>query len=61
MRKPNPKDCDQGDGNGVNWDCFDEAMGDFEDAERDRELEERMERTEEKERMADYSDQVEGE
>ena len=41
MRKPKPSDCDPGDGNGPDWDCYDEAMGDYEDAERERELEER--------------------
>ena len=55
MRKPKPSDCD--DGNGVDWDCYDDAMGDYEDSERDRELEERSERTDERERYADYSDQ----
>ena len=83
MRKPKPSDYD--DGNGVDWDCYDEAMGDYEDSERDRELEERSvlievkgkppekliilqdgeeleernERTDERERYADYSDQEE--
>ena len=57
MRKPKPSDCDNGDGNGTDWDCFDEAMGEFEDAERDRELEERNEAIDEREHYADYSDQ----
>ena len=58
MRKPKPSDCDDGCGE-VDWECFNEAMGDFEDSERDRELEERMERQDERERYADYSDQEE--
>ena len=37
--------------------CFEEAMGQYEDEERDRYLEEQCERIDERERMADYSDQ----
>ena len=56
MRKPKISKFREDDGT-VDHEAFDETMGDYEDAERDRELEERNERTEEKERHADYSDQ----
>lgn len=56
MRKPKRSDCTDEHGN-VDHECYDDAMSNYEDAERDRELEERMERKEEKERMADHSDQ----
>jgi hypothetical protein len=56
MRKPKRSEFDNGDGT-YDHDGFNEVMGDYEDSERDRELEERMERTEERERHADYSDQ----
>ncbi len=68
MRKPKPSDCDDGVGN-IDWDCFDDAMGDYEDEQRDLEIEKRWEdddeehfkKIEDRERYADYSDQVEGE
>lgn len=59
MRKPKPSEFDTGDGNGVDHDAYDDKMSEYEDAERDRELEERNERTDEKEHYADYSDQGE--
>ena len=57
MRKPKRSEFDEGDGNGIDHDAYDEKMSEFEDAERDRELEEHFERTEKKERYADHSDQ----
>lgn len=60
IRKPKKIDCDNGDGNGVDWDCYDDAMSDYEDSERDRELEERNEEIDEREHYADYSDQEKG-
>lgn len=56
MRRPKRSDCIDEEGN-IDHECYDDAMGNYEDAERDRQLEEEMERTEEKERYADYSDQ----
>ena len=56
MRRPNIGDFDNGDGT-TDYEEFDEKMSDFEDSERDRELEEHFERTEERERQADYTDQ----
>lgn len=56
MRKPRPSDCtDENDE--FDPECYGSAMGDYEDFCRDQELEERMEREDEKERMADHSDQ----
>ncbi len=52
MRMPHPKEFDQGDGNGVDYEAYEEAMGDYEDAERDKELDEFFEKEEEKERKA---------
>ena len=57
MRRPRLQDCDDGDGNGPDLECYYEAMSRYEDEERDRQLEEEMDRKEEKERHADYSDQ----
>ncbi len=52
MRKP--KRSDSTDDNGeVDYDEYESAMGDYEDAERDREIEERWEREEE-----DVGDQI---
>lgn len=56
MRKPKYRDCTDEYGE-FDFECYEEAMGDYEDSERDRELEERFERQDEKERQADYSDQ----
>jgi len=45
MRKPMPSDCN--DGNGVDWECYDDAMGTYEDTAyeeaRDRKMEEELE------------------
>ncbi len=56
MRKPKYSDCTDDNGE-FDAECYDEAMGNYEDSERDRELEEHFERQEEKERYADHSDQ----
>lgn len=57
MRRPSlERDFKEDDGS-YDYDGFEDAMGDYEDAQRDREIEERFERQDEKERMADYSDQ----
>ena len=60
MSKPKISKFREDDGT-VDHEAFDETMGDYEDEmyqeHKDRELEERNERTEEKERHADYSDQ----
>ncbi len=53
MTKPKPSYCDTGDGTGVDWECYEEAMGDYMDSERDREIEEKFEREEEKENKND--------
>lgn len=56
MRKPSLRRDFKEDDGSYDFDGFEDAMGDYEDAERDRELEECMERTDERERMADHSD-----
>ena len=56
MRRPKYSDCmDENDE--FDSECFEEAMSQYEDEERDRYLEEQCERIDERERMADYSDQ----
>ena len=63
MRRPKLSEFDDGDGMGPDYEEYCERMGDYEDSERDRQLEEqweheeKMKRTEERERYADYSDQ----
>ncbi len=52
MRKPKRSDCTDDNGE-VDYDEYESAMGDYEDAERDREIEERWEREEE-----DVGDQI---
>ena len=62
MRKPRLREFKEDDGQ-YDHEGYDEAMGDYADAERDREIEERFEederqdRIEEKEHYADHSDQ----
>ena len=59
MRRPKLSDCDQDDGNGPDLECYYEAMDRYADEKRDEMLEEEMDRKEERERHADYSDQRE--
>ena len=62
MRRPKLSEFDDGDGNGPDFETYTERMGDYEDAERDRQIEEewdRQDRKDKKERHADYSDQEE--
>ena len=40
MRRPKPSDCEDGNGE-TDWDEYEEVMGDYEDEQRDREIEER--------------------
>ena len=58
MRKPKRSEFDQGDGNGIDHDAYDEKMSDFEDAERDRQLEEKFERDDIKDSYADSTDKA---
>ena len=53
MRRPKLNEFDDGDGNGPDFEAYTERMGDYEDAERDRQLEEQWTREEE-----DIGDQI---
>lgn len=57
MRKPSLQRDFKNDDGSYDHEGFEDAMDDYADAERDRELEDKFEREDEKERMADHSDQ----
>ncbi len=57
MRRPKPSDFDPGNGDGIDYKEYEDMMSQYEDSERDRQIEEECERKDEQERMADHSDQ----
>ena len=57
MRRPRRSDCTDECGE-FDSECYDEAMGDYEDSERERQLEEKFERDDIKDSYADSTDKA---